>query len=42
MNVIITNEQQSVIAGLDIDVIKSLNGQFDVDELISMFQNFLI
>lgn len=40
MNVIITNEQQSVVAGLDIDVIKSLHGQFDVDELISMFQNF--
>ncbi len=40
MNVIITNEQQAVVAGLDIDVIKSLNGQFDVDELISMFQNF--
>ncbi len=40
MNVIITNEQQAVVAGLDIDIIKSLNGQFDVDELISMFQNF--
>lgn len=40
MNVIITNEQQSVIAGLDIDIIKSLNGQFEVDELINMFQNF--
>ncbi|MEG2283396.1 MAG: hypothetical protein RSB99_02070 [Bacilli bacterium] len=40
MNVIITNEQQAIIAGLDIDIIKSLNGEFEVDELISMFQNF--
>ena len=40
MNVIISNEQQTVLAGLDIDIIKSLNGQFDVDELINMFSNF--
>ena len=40
MNVIISNELQSVTAGLDIEIIKSLNGQFEVDELISMFSNF--
>lgn len=40
MNVIIANEQQSTISGLNIDVIKSLNGCFEVDELINMFQNF--
>lgn len=40
MNVIIANEGQATIAGLNIDVIKSLNGCFEVDELINMFQNF--
>ena len=41
MNVIIANQQKEIIAGLDIDIIKSLDGEFDADELVSMFQNFL-
>lgn len=40
MNVIIGNKQQGVLDTLGIDVIKSLNGEFEVDELIDMFKNF--
>ena len=40
MNVIISNKYQEMLAGLDIDIIKSLNGEFEVDELISNFSNF--
>lgn len=40
MNVIITNQQKDIIAGLEIDIIKSLEGEFEADELVSMFQNF--
>ncbi len=40
MNVIVSNKYQSMLASLNIDVIKSINGTFTVDELISQFQNF--
>lgn len=40
MNVIISNKYQSMLESLDIDIIKSLNGEFEVDDLISQFQNF--
>ena len=40
MNVIISNKYQSLLAGLDIDVIKSINGEFEVQEIISNFSNF--
>ena len=40
MNVIISNKHQSTLETLDIDIIKSLNGEFDVDDIISQFQNF--
>ena len=40
MNVIITNKYNAMLQGLDIDIIKSLNGEFDVEEIISTFQNF--
>ena len=40
MNVIISNKYQSVLETLDIDVIKTLNGEFEVDDIISQFQNF--
>ncbi len=29
-----------MLAQLDIDVIKSLNGEFEVDELVDNFKNF--
>ncbi len=40
MNVIISNERQAELANLDIEIIKSIHGVFDVDELIQMFSNF--
>lgn len=40
MNVIIANKYQSMLQGLDIDVIKTLEGEFDVDDIIEQFQNF--
>ncbi len=40
MNVIISNERQAELANLDIEIIKSINGVFEADELIQMFSNF--
>lgn len=40
MNVIISNERQAELANLDIEVIKSLNGVFDAEELVQTFSNF--
>lgn len=39
MNVIIVNNQKDKLNNLDIEVIKRLDGQFDVNEIISSFQN---
>lgn len=40
MNVIISNKYQSMLATLDIDVIKSINGEYEVEELAEIFKNF--
>ena len=40
MNVIVANSRQSDLANLDIDIIKSLNGEFDVSELVETFKSF--
>ena len=40
MNVIITNKQQALLQNLNIDIIKNLNGEFEVDEIIDNFKNF--
>lgn len=40
MNVIISNKYQEMLVSLDIDVIKSINGEFEVDEIIKTFSNF--
>ena len=40
MNVIISNKYQSLLTNLDVDVIKSINGEFDIDEIVSNFTNF--
>lgn len=40
MNVIISNKNQLLLENLGIDVIKEMNGVFEVDEIISTFQNF--
>lgn len=40
MNVIVSNKYQLMLENLGIDVIKSMNGEFDVEEIIDTFQNF--
>lgn len=40
MNVIISNKYTSALQNLNIDVIKSLTGEFTVDEIIATFKNF--
>ncbi len=40
MNVIIANKFQPMLATLEIDVIKSMNGEFEVDEIIKTFEHF--
>lgn len=40
MNVIISNKNHELLENLGIDVIKEMNGEFEVDEIISTFQNF--
>lgn len=40
MNVIVSNKYQTMLENLGIDVIKNMNGEFDVDEIISTFQTF--
>lgn len=40
MNVIIGNKYREMLANLQIDVIKSLAGEYQVDDLISQFTNF--
>ncbi|MCI8575789.1 MAG: hypothetical protein HFI09_04900, partial [Bacilli bacterium] len=40
MNVIVSNKYQTLLATLDIDIIKSMNGVYSVDELVGTFSNF--
>lgn len=40
MNVIVSNRYQSMLETLDIEIIKSVNGEYDADELVGMFKNF--
>lgn len=40
MNVVISNQKNTELSSLDIDVIKSVTGVFEVDEVISMFKTF--
>lgn len=40
MNVIVSNKYQAMLATLDIDLIKSVNGEFTPSELASQFTNF--
>ena len=39
MNVIVSNKYQSLLASLDIDIIKSINGEFEVEDLASQFSH---
>ncbi len=40
MNVIVSNKYQAMLVNLDLDIIKNLNGEFSVDELVANFANF--
>lgn len=40
MNVIISNKNSEILNKLDIEVIKRLDGEFEVEEIINIFQNF--
>ena len=40
MNVIVSNKYTDVLKTLDVEIIKSLEGQHDIDEIISTFDNF--
>lgn len=40
MNVIVSNKYQAMLQDLDIDVIKSLQGEFEVEDLVANFKNF--
>lgn len=40
MNVIVANRYQTMLQDLNIDVIKRIDGEFEVDDLISQFENF--
>lgn len=40
MNVIVANKNSSILNSLDIDIIKSLNGEFTIAEIVQLFSNF--
>lgn len=40
MNVIVSNKYTEVLKTLDIEIIKSLEGEYEIDEIISTFDNF--
>lgn len=40
MNVIVANERKDSLSNLDIEVIKNIVGEFDSDELVTMFKDF--
>ena len=39
MNVIVVNENKKIMDQLDVDIIKKIDGQFEVSELLSKFVN---
>ena len=40
MNVIVSNKNKNLLNSLDVDTIKSISGEFTVDEIIGTFSNF--
>jgi len=40
MNVIVANSQQNLLATLDIDIIKSITGVYEANEVVTMFKDF--
>lgn len=40
MNVLITNQQETLLSGLNVEIIKTLRGEYDAEEIIGTFSNF--
>ena len=40
MNVIVANKEQGQLSNLDVDIIKSMNGEYSASELVEMFKSF--
>ena len=40
MNVVVANKYQTLLANLNIEVMKTMYGEYDVEEIISTFQTF--
>ena len=40
MNVIVSNLNKDKFSSLDVDIIKTINGEFDVEEIVQTFSNF--
>lgn len=40
MNVIVSNKNEGLLNSLDIDIIKSIHGEFDAEQIIQTFSNF--
>ncbi|MBE6159634.1 MAG: hypothetical protein E7157_01145 [Lactobacillales bacterium] len=40
MNVIVSNKKQQLLSSLNVEIIKELNGEFNVDDLVENFRNF--
>ena len=40
MNVVVANEKHSELSNLDVDIIKSVTGLYDVTEIINSFKSF--
>ena len=40
MNVLITNQQEALLSGLSVEIIKTLRGEYDAEEIIGTFSNF--
>ena len=40
MNVLITNKQETLLAGLSVEIIKTLRGEYEAEEIIGTFSNF--
>ena len=40
MNVIVSNQKKQMLSKLNIEIIKELDGEFSVDEIVDNFKNF--
>ena len=40
MNVILSNKNSFIINSINVDIIKKLDGEYSIDEIISTFKNF--